>query len=108
MRVLQHMLCCFAAHSGISAVVLQQLPAAQAQRHQMLQARVGLQEQQAAVQKQAQQLHQAAQRLPAASLGLGVQVQPAAPPAVSAPVNNVAPSATPPAAQLNPSAAMQS
>ena len=106
--VLQHMICCFAALGSMGAVVDQQLAAAQAQRHQMLQARVGLQEQQAAVQKQAQQLHQAAQRVPAASLGLGVQAQPAAPPAVSAPINPAAPSATPPAAQSNPSAAMQS
>lgn len=80
----------------------------QAQRHQMLQARVGLQQQQLAVQKQTQQLHQAAQRLPEASLGLGVAAQSAVPTSVIAPVPNAAPAATPPAAQANHPSAMPS
>jgi hypothetical protein len=88
-------------------IVLQQAPAVQAQRHQMLQARLGLQEQQMVVQKQAQQLHQATQRLPAALPGISAQAQSVAP-AASAPLNNAAPAATPPAAQPSPPSAMQS
>ncbi len=88
-------------------IVLQQPRAVQAQRHQMLQARLGLQEQQMVVQKQAQQLHQATQRLPAALPGISAQAQSVAP-AASAPLNSAAPAATPPAAQPSPPSAMQS
>ncbi len=88
-------------------IVLQQGPAVQAQRHQMLQARLGLQEQQIVVQKQAQQLHQATQRLPAALPGIHAQAQSVAP-AANTPPNSAAPAATPPAAQPSPSSAVQS
>jgi len=73
----------------------------------MLQARFGLQEQQMAVQKQAQQLHQAAQRLPAAP-GVGGPGQSAVAPSVSAPVTSLAPIAAPATAQAKQSMAMQS
>ena len=67
----------------------------QAQRHQMLQSRVSLQEQQLQLQKQAHQLQQAAQRFP----GLAVPNGAGQPTPSSGPSTGTVPAVAPPAAQ---------